>query len=223
MSHEFSKEHKRGVYDAIYQRRDMRHFLSDSVEPALLQKLLAAAHAAPSVGMMQPWRFIRITDTNVRQQLHQLAELERVKTAQALGERSDEFMRLKVEGINDCGELLVVTLMDRCDEYIFGRRTLPEMDLASVSCAIQNMWLAARAEGLGLGWVSLFEPDAVRKLLHMPADSKPVAIICLGHVDKFYDEPMLTEEGWIKSGELENVVMENAWDDGKAKKAHQRS
>ena len=223
MSHEFSKEHKQGVYNAIYQRRDMRHFLPDAVEPALLHKLLAAAHAAPSVGMMQPWRFIRITDTKLRQQLHQLAEQERVKTAQALGERSDEFMRLKVEGINDCGELLVVTLMDRREDYIFGRRTLPEMDLASVSCAIQNMWLAARAEGLGLGWVSLFEPEAVRKLLQMPEGSRPVAIICLGHVDRFYDQPMLVQEGWIKQGQLDDVLMENGWDDNKAKRAHQRS
>ncbi len=222
MAHEFSTEHKRGVYQAIYQRRDMRHFLNTAVDPEVLQKLLAAAHAAPSVGMMQPWRFIRISDDAVRRSLYQLVQQERIKTAEALGERDDEFMRLKVEGILDCGELLVVGLMDRREHYLFGRRTLPEMDMASASCAIQNLWLAARAEGLGLGWVSLFDPVAVGKLLHMPADSKPMAILCLGHVTQFYDEPMLAQEGWIKPGEIENVVMENTWDMDKAVKAHQR-
>ncbi len=222
MSDEFSKEHKEGVYNAIYKRRDMRHFTGETVDPELLKKLLAAAHAAPSVGMMQPWRFMRITDVAIRTSLHQLAEQERIKTAQAMGEREDEFMRLKVEGIMDCGELLVVALMDRREDYIFGRRTLPEMDLASVSCTIQNLWLAARAEGLGMGWVSLFDPDAVRELLQMPVDSKAVAILCLGHVEQFYDKPMLEQEGWIKAGSLDNVLMENVWDNEKANKSHQR-
>ena len=222
MSHEFNPEQKQGVYRAIYQRRDMRHFLPDAVDADILQKLLAAAHAAPSVGMMQPWRFIRVTDTGLRNDLQQLAEEERVQTAKALGEREDEFMRLKVEGILDCGELLVIGLMDQREKYIFGRRTLPEMDMASVACAIQNMWLAARAEGLGMGWLSLFDPDQLRDLLQMPEDSKPVAIICLGHVEQFYEEPMLAQEGWIRSGSLDNVLMENSWDGDKAENAHKR-
>ena len=222
MNHEFSTQHKNGVYRAIYQRRDIRHFVNDAVDPVVLQKLLAAAHAAPSVGLMQPWRFIRISDSTIRRSLHQLAQQERIKTAEALGDRHDEFMRLKVEGILECGELLVVGLMDRRERYIFGRRTLPEMDLASVSCAIQNLWLAARAEGLGLGWVSLFDPVAVRTLLRMPEDSKPVAILCLGHVEQFYDEPMLQRDGWIQTGGLEDVVLENCWDGDKAQRAHRR-
>ena len=222
MSHPFSEDDKQAVYNAIYQRRDMRHFLSTPVDPDTLQKLLAAAHAAPSVGMMQPWRFIRISDTSVRQSLHQLVEQERIKTAQALQQREDKFMQLKVEGIRDCGEVLVVGLMDKRDNFVFGRRTLPEMDLASVSCAIQNIWLAARAEGLGMGWVSMFDPDAVRALLEMPDDTKPIAILCLGHVEKFYDEPMLAQEGWITSGQLADVVMENHWQADKAQNAHKR-
>ncbi|MCP3906614.1 MAG: 5,6-dimethylbenzimidazole synthase [Oceanicoccus sp.] len=222
MPHEFPEDHKQAVYNAIYQRRDMRHFLSAPVDPDVVNKLLAAAHAAPSVGMMQPWRFMRISDPAVRQSLHQLVEQERIKTAKALQQREDEFMQLKVEGIMDCGELLVVGLMDKRDNFVFGRRTLPEMDLASVSCAIQNMWLAARAEGLGLGWVSMFDPGAVRELLAMPDDTKPVAILCLGHVEKFYDAPMLEQEGWIKSGKLDNVVMDNGWQEDKASDAHQR-
>jgi 5,6-dimethylbenzimidazole synthase len=222
MTHEFSNEQKEAVYSAIYQRRDMRHFIGGDVDPDIMHKLFSAAHAAPSVGMMQPWRFIRITEKPLRQNIYQLVEQERIKTAEAMGERSDEFTRLKVEGVRECAELIVVGLMDRRDEYIFGRRTLPEMDMASVSCAIQNMWLAARVEGLGMGWVSLFDPDQLRVLLNMPEDSKPIAVLCLGQVERFYDKPMLQEEGWIQPGELNNVIMENCWELSKAEEAHSR-
>ena len=149
------------VYRVIRERRDMRHFRPEPLDPALLQRLLQAAHHAPSVGYMQPWRFIRISDAALREQLHALVEQERQRTAAALGQRQEEFMRLKVEGLRECAEVLVVALMDGRERHVFGRRTLPEMDLASVACAIQNMWLAARAEGIGLGWVSIFDPDAL--------------------------------------------------------------
>src|SRR5881275_899440 len=118
----------------------------------VLARLLQAAHAAPSVGLMQPWRFIRITDPGLRTRIHSLVDEERLRTAEALGPRGDEFLALKVDGILECAELLVVALCDGRKAHVFGRRTLPQMDLASVSCAIQNMWLAARAEGLGMGW-----------------------------------------------------------------------
>lgn len=195
----------------IEQRRDMRHFTSEAVDKAILKRLLKAAHFAPSVGFMQPWRFIRITDQALRLNMHQLVEEERVATAQALGEREDEFMKLKVEGLLDCAEILVVSLMGNRDKHIFGRRTLPEMDLASVSCAIQNMWLAARAEGLGLGWVSIFDPQKLAALLNIPASGKPVAILCLGHVEAFYDKPMLEQENWASRKQLDTVVFENQW------------
>ena len=209
----FSKEEIAAVYKVIAERRDMRHFLPDAIEPDILQRLLQAAHFAPSVGFMQPWRFIRITDPALRTLIHQLVEQERINTAHALQEREDEFMRLKVEGIKECGELLVVSLMDRREQHIFGRRTLPEMDLASVACAIQNMWLAARAEGIGMGWVSLFDPQALRTLLAMPDDAKPIAILCLGHVEAFYSKPMLELEGWANRQNLQNLVCENTWRD----------
>ncbi len=134
----------------------------------MLARLLQAAHAAPSVGLMQPWRFIRITDAALRRRIHALVDEERPRTAEALGERSDEFLALKVEGILECAELFVVALGDDRDAHVFGRRTLPQMDLASVSCAIQNLWLAARSEGLGMGWVSLFDPQRLAALLDMP-------------------------------------------------------
>lgn len=200
------------IYRVIEQRRDMRHFTSEPVDPDMLERLLKAAHFAPSVGFMQPWRFIRITDQSIRKQMHELVEEERIATANAMGEREDEFMKLKVEGILECGEVLVVSLMGDRDKHIFGRRTLPEMDLASVSCAIQNMWLAARAEGLGLGWVSIFDPEKLSNLLNIPKSGKPVAILCIGHVEEFYNKPMLEKENWAKRQQLDTVVFENQWD-----------
>ena len=211
--HQFSAEERAGVYRAIAERRDMRHFLNNPVAPELLTRILQAAHQAGSVGLMQPWRFIRITDLQLRKRIHQLVEAERQLTAVALQERQDEFMRLKVEGILDCGELLVVALPDKREQHVFGRRTLPEMDLASAACAIQNFWLAARAEGLGMGWVSLFDPDALATLLNMPAGSRPIAILCLGHVAEFYPKPMLEIENWITPQPLSAMVSENGWHD----------
>ena len=208
----FTTAEQAALYRALRERRDMRHFLPGPVDPEILARLLAAAHLAPSVGLMQPWRFIRITDPALRKSIHALVEDERVRTAEALGERSDEFMCLKVEGIRECGELLVAALMDRREDHIFGRRTLPEMDLASVACAIQNMWLAARVEGLGMGWVSLFDPDALARLLGIPAGGKPVAILCIGHVAAFYPKPMLEQEGWRQGRPLQEFLFENAWD-----------
>ncbi|UVJ42894.1 5,6-dimethylbenzimidazole synthase [Pseudomonas sp. LS1212] len=209
--HAFSEDERAAVYRAIAERRDMRHFVGGSVAPALLAKLLAAAHQAPSVGLMQPWRFIRISDRALRQRIQALVEEERVRTADALGERSDEFMKLKVEGINDCAEVLVAALADDRERHIFGRRTLPEMDMASLSCAIQNLWLAARAEGLGMGWVSLFEPQALSQLLGLPAGAKPLAILCLGPVEAFYPAPMLALEGWAEPKPLSDMLYENHW------------
>jgi 5,6-dimethylbenzimidazole synthase len=207
----FSSEERAAVYRAIAERRDMRHFSGGEVAPELLARLLEAAHQAPSVGLMQPWRFIRITQPALRESIHGLVEEERVRTAEALGERSDEFMRLKVEGIRDCAELLVVALMDGREAHVFGRRTLPEMDQASLACAIQNLWLAARAEGLGMGWVSLFEPQALAALLGMPAGSKPLAVLCLGPVAAFYEVPMLMQQGWATPRPLSELLFENHW------------
>jgi len=215
-NHQFTESEIAAVYRVIAERRDMRHFLPTPVDPETLARILNAAHQAPSVGLMQPWRFIRITEKRSRSNIHQLVDEERKLTAQAIGEyentaRMAEFLRLKVEGILDCGELLVATLCNKREGHIFGRRTLPEMDIASVSCAIQNMWLAARAEGLGMGWVSIFDPAKLGALLNIPADAKPIAILCIGHVNTFYNEPMLVETGWRKARPLADMVMENQW------------
>lgn len=207
----FASAERAAVYRAIAERRDMRHFSGGAVAPEVLLRLLKAAHQGPSVGFMQPWRFLRITDAALRQQLFEVVEHERVLTARALGQREDEFMRLKVHGVLDAAELLVVALADGREAHVFGRRTLPQMDLASAACAIQNLWLAARAEGLGLGWVSLFDPAKLARLLAMPAGAEPIALLCLGPVTDFYPEPMLQQERWAQRAPLSAVLFDNEW------------
>lgn len=209
--HSYSQSEKNAVYKAIAERRDMRHFNGQPLDSATFRKILSAAHMAPSVGLMQPWRFIHITDESKRKDIWQLVDNERQLTANAMGEKKEQFLKLKVEGVLQCSELLIAALPDKREEHIFGRRTLPEMDLASLSCAIQNMWLAARAEGIGMGWVSIFDPEELKNLLGMPSSSKPIAILCIGHVDKFYDKPMLLEEHWTSEAPLEDLVFENEW------------
>jgi len=210
-AHQFSTEEIAAVYKVIRERRDMRHFDDAPLEEGQLERFIRAAHMAPSVGFMQPWRFLRISDPNLRKAIQEHVEEERIATADALGERSSEFMRIKVEGILSCTEVLIVGLTDYREKYIFGRRTMPEMDLASASCAIQNMWLAARAEGIGLGWVSLFDPARLREICHMPVGSQPIAILCLGHVKEFYPAPMLEMEAWDQRKAISDIVYENVW------------
>lgn len=210
--HQYSELERDAISRVIHERRDVRHFCGGKVAADTLWHILDAAHHAPSVGYMQPWRFIRISDQALRKELHTLVDAERLLTADALNERSTEFMQLKIEGILDCAELLVVALTDQREKHILGRRTMPEMDLASTACAIQNMWLTARAEGLGMGWVSFFEPTKLAALLNMPTGSRPIAILCLGPVDKFDDKPLLETTGWAKRERLQNLVYENSWD-----------
>lgn len=189
----------------------MRHFSGGVVEEDVLLRLLRAAHHAPSVGFMQPWRFVRVRNRAMRERIHALVEAEREVTAQALGERESEFMRLKVQGVLDAAEVLVLAMPPGREKHVFGRRTLPEMDVASAACAIQNMWLAARAEGLGMGWVSLFDPVALAALLGMPEGSRPLAVLCLGPVPAFYAEPMLQQEKWAFRAPLVDMLFEETW------------
>ncbi len=209
--HQFPSEQIAGVYRAIRERRDMRHFKSTPIPHQQLLRFLEAAHHGPSVGYMQPWRFIRINSTAMREQIVAHVDQERLRTAEALGKRGEDFMRLKVEGIRQCAEVLVVALCDDRERYVFGRRTMPEMDLASCACALQNFWLAARAEGIGVGWVSLFEPQFLVDLLQMPAGSRPIAVLCVGEVESFYPKPMLEQEKWDKRREMQELLFEDQW------------
>jgi 5,6-dimethylbenzimidazole synthase len=209
--HSYTESEKKSIYKVMSERRDVRHFNQKPIDDETFMSILSAAHLAPSVGLMQPWRFIHIKARSLRENIHAIVEEERLLTAQALGEKKEDFLRLKVEGILQCAEVLVAALPDKREEHIFGRRTLPEMDIASLSCAIQNMWLAARAEGIGMGWVSLFDPETLKSLLNMPTDSHPIAVLCLGQVDAFYNKPMLIEEKWAKESPLEEMIFTNSW------------
>ncbi len=211
--HRYDETDRAAVYRVIRERRDVRSFLRTPIEPEVLARILQCAHAAPSVGLSQPWRFLHITRLELREKIHALVQLERLRTADALGQRRDEFLRLKVEGILDCAELMVVALAQGGTREIFGRRTLPEMDLASVACAIQNLWLAARAEGVGVGWVSMFDPVALGELLRFPENVRPIAILCIGNVAQFDPAPRLVLEQWRQPRPLEQLLFENSWPD----------
>lgn len=207
----YSEVERAAIYRTIFERRDMRHFSAEPMPEGVLERLIEAAHHAPSVGYMQPWRFLHITDAALRLRIHALVEEERQATAAALPSRNDEFQQVKIEGILDCAELLVAVLMPGREQHIIGRRTLPEMDLASVACAIQNMWLAARAEGMGLGWVSFFDPAALGQLLALPEGARAVGILCLGPVPEFYPRPMFEDAGWGQRLPVAEILFENRW------------
>lgn len=211
LPHRYTDAEIAALWRTLRERRDMRHFLPDPLPEGLIERLVLAAHLAPSVGFMQPWRFIRISDADLRARLHAQVVAEQQRTAAALPSRNDEFLTLKIEGIRECAEILVVCLMPSRERHIIGRRTLPEMDIASVGCAIQNMWLAARAEGVGLGWVSFFEPQALAELLMLPEGAQPLGILCIGHVPAFYPRPMFEDSAWGKRLDLQQVLFENVW------------
>jgi len=211
MTHRFDAAAIAAVYRAIEGRRDIREFVPGALPDGLLPRLYAAAHAAPSVGFMQPWRMIHVSDPRRRAAISELVEAERLRTAAALPSRGAEFLRLKVDGLRSCAEVVVVALMDGCEPHIFGRRTLPELAVASAACAIQNMWLAARAEGVGLGWVSLFDPEALAQLFAMPPGARPIAVLCIGPVAEFPARPSLETQGWGVRQPIDHVVFENAW------------
>ena len=213
--HRYSDDEIAALWRTLRERRDMRHFLpageAEPLPPGLVGRLIEAAHLAPSVGYMQPWRFLRITDSEIRRRMHALVEAERLRTAERLPSRREEFLGVKIEGIRECAELLVAVLMPGREKHILGRRCLPEMDIASVGCAIQNMWLAARAEGIGLGWVSFFAPESLGELLGLPAGARPLGILCIGRVPAFYPRPMFEDAGWGKRLAVEEIVFENRW------------
>jgi len=218
--HQFSAAEQASFYELVSLRRDCRHFKrGGEVEPAQLQRILQAAYQSPSVGLMQPWRLLRIADASLRAALALCVECERQATAAAVGPRSDEFLRLKVEGITDCAEVLALVLAPD-DGTVFGRRTLAaEMALASVGCMVQNLWLAARVENLGLGWVSMFEPAEVGTLLRLPAGALALGLLCIGPVDEFYGAPMLALEGWRYARPLEEMIHTDYWPEALKKEA----
>ncbi len=208
----FTQEERESFHALLAARRDMRHFLPGQLlSSAVRERLMAAVHTAPSVGLMQPWRFLRITDASLREQLARAVDAERLRTAEALGPRAAEFLALKVEGLRECAELWVALLAPD-DGTVFGRRTLPAQTAwCSAAAAVQNLWLAARAENLGMGWVSLFDPAEVARLLQLPEGAETLGLLCIGPVAHFYPAPMLSATGWRQARPREHLFGENTW------------
>ena len=201
------------LYEAIYRRRDVRRFRPDPVADDVLARILDAAHHAGSVGFMQPWNFIVIRSQEVKRQVHAVFARENARAAENYtGARRTLYDSLKLEGILEAPMSLVVT----CDRRrkgpaVLGRNSMPETDLYSTCCAIQNLWLAAGAEGLGVGWVSILDPAAVKPLLGIPADVVLVAWLCLGVPLQVEERPMLETAGWESRLPLEEVVFAERW------------
>ncbi len=208
----FSAKERAILHKVLAARRDMRHFIADaSVAPDVMGRLFEAANLAPSVGLMQPWRFIQVQNDQVREAIAELVDAEIQATANEIGARKEQFLKLKLDGVRSCAQLVAVVLAPD-DGTLLGRRTLPrEMALCSAACAIENMWLAARAENIGLGWVSLFDPQKLGALLHCPIDALPIALLCIGPVTEFYDKPMLVNEGWRNQKPLEKLLFTDRW------------
>ena len=210
----FDEAARQAVYRAIRERRDVRRgFLPDPMPDDLLRKLLEAAHDAPSVGLMQPWRFIVVRDIGVRQAIHNIfLDANKQALAGYEGERQRDYAGLKLEGILQAPQNLCVVCDSQSSQgHQLGRRTMPETTLYSAVCAVQNLWLAARAEGIGVGWVSIMEPDQLRRALKIPDHITPVAYLCLGYVEAFAAEPDLERAGWEKRTPLDSVLALNQY------------
>ena len=207
--HRFTEEERRGLYRAIYERRDVRSsFKADEIPDNVLARLLDAAHHAPSVGFMQPWGFIVIRDREVRDTVHEIFERARLAAAQVYNDdRRAVYETLKLAGIREAPINLCVT----CDEatvrgHGLGRQTMKETALYSTVCAVQNLWLAARAEGVGVGWVSILDVDELRAALGIQEAVVPVAYLCLGYVAEFGADPELEIKGWEQRAPLAGLI-----------------
>ncbi len=208
----YEEAERETVHRVIAERRDVRRFRPDTVPDDVLRRVLQAAHRAPSVGLMQPWRLIVIRDIATRTAVRRLAQRERLRQADRFDERTRQFLDQKVEGVVEA-PLGVCVCCDHGepDIEILGRATIPETDVYSSACAIENLWLAARAEGLGVGWVSFYRPEDLRALLGIPPRVDPIAYLCLGWPDERPVRPGLEAAGWSARTPLEEVVMHERW------------
>jgi len=218
----FDESERQAVYRAIRERRDVRRgFLPEPIPDELLYRLLEAAHNAPSVGLMQPWRFIVVRDLAVRRAVHGIfLQANQLAAASYTGKQQQSYTGMKLEGILEAPQnLCVVCDSQNSQGHQLGRRTMPETAVYSAVCAVQNLWLAARAEGIGVGWVSILEPDLLRSALKIPTQITPIAYLCLGYVDAFAAEPDLERAGWEKRTALKSVLSFNeydsSWGDGR--------
>lgn len=211
----FSSVEKKAFYKAIYGRRDIRReFLSKAIPLRTLKKILKAAHHAGSVGFMQPWNFIVVRSPLIRRKVKEifLTENERASRNYS-GKKQSKYRALKLEGIMESPVNICVT----CDPrrggpHVLGRNTIKQTDIFSTCCAIQNLWLAARVENIGVGWVSILDNRLLKKALNIPKHIQPVAYLCLGYVANFSKKPMLQTVGWRKRTPLESLIFNDGWE-----------
>jgi 5,6-dimethylbenzimidazole synthase len=212
----FTEAERDAVYRAIHTRRDVRNeFLPDPISDTLLRRLLEAAHAAPSVGYMQPWNFILIREEENRRAVHRIFHEANIEAADRLeGERKLQYASLKLEGILTAPLNICVTCdRRRGGDFVIGRTHNPAMDLYSSVCAVQNFWLAARAEGVGVGWVSIFDHDRLSRHLGLPESVEIIAYLCVGYVDQLYSRPELAAKGWRQKLKLDTLIYRERWPD----------
>lgn len=210
----FSEREREAVYRAIHTRRDVRdQFLPQALPDPLIRRLLEAAHAAPSVGFMQPWNFIVVTDGKQKAAVRGAFERANAEAAVMFPEEKREiYDRLKLEGIDKAPVNLCITCdPNRAGPVVLGRTHNPLMDSYSTVCAIQNLWLAARAEGVGVGWVSIFHEEEVKSILGIPRDVRVIGYLCLGFVEALYCEPELQVKGWRKRLAIEDLIFADSW------------
>ena len=211
----FTEEEKNGLYKAIYSRRDVRsHFTSKSIENKILSRILNAAHHAPSVGFSQPWNFILIKEDLTKKKIKESFKIEKNRSSQLVEEpKRSKYLSFKLEGILESPLNLCVTYDPlKFGPFVIGRSSIPEAGLYSVCCAIQNLWLAARAEGIGVGWVSILSNEKLKEVLELPEHVVPIAYLCLGYVEEFSDKPDLEKAGWLSRLDLKDVVFFEKWE-----------
>ncbi|MGD1924388.1 MAG: 5,6-dimethylbenzimidazole synthase [Paracoccaceae bacterium] len=210
----FTPTERQALYDVIAHRRDVRNeFLPDPVDAATLRRILQAAHAAPSVGLSQPWNFILIRDPAQRARVKDAFGKANAEAAAMFAEeKRSDYTALKLEGIEKAPLNICVTCdRERGGKVVLGRTHNPDMDLYSSVCAVQNLWLAARAEGVGVGWVSIFKDADLRKILNLPDHVAIIAYLCVGYVDELFESPELAARGWATEDSLDSVIMEEGW------------
>lgn len=217
MSQYINEEERDAFYKTVYTRRDVRsEFLPDDIPDDVLSRILTAAHHAPSVGFMQPWDFIVIKKDETKQVIKQdFIKASDEAAALLSGERKSQYQALKLEGITESPINICVTCdRSRGGDFVLGRTTNRDMDLYSTVCAVQTLWLAARAENIGMGWVSILHEEKLKSLLKLPDDVVPVAYLCLGYVSEFHDKPDLERKGWLPRREVKQHLHDEEWNSG---------
>jgi len=212
--HALAAQYQRGLYEAIFRRRDIREFLPDPLPDEVMARILVAAHHAASVGFTQPWDFIIVRDLNRRREIKRMFERERTKNArQFSGERRQKFLELKLEGILESPLNLIVTCEpDRGGPGVLGKVSMREVEVYSTCLAVGNLWLAARAEGVGVGWVSILRDDELRRLFGIPERIIPVAYLCIGYTNDFPERPLLESAEWAARIPQRSLIHFDSWD-----------